>query len=190
MDLKIKKSRYKKVDGKHWIEVRVKEAQQLFDHRDPAPFREKELDERFVEYIYSSVREFSLSTPLKIIIYIEESETENVKHEAIREAFQSHFSYQIELQTGNLKQFWKRAQLFLLIGIFVLMICLGSAQGLTVPAKPSLIGIFRDGLIIFGWVSVWKPIEVLLYDWYPPFDRLRFYKKILVIDTDIQFVKT
>ena len=187
MDSKLKKSRYKSVEGKHWIEVRVKDSQRLFDHRDPAPFREKELDERFVEYIYSSAREFSITTPLKIIIYIEENESESVTSATIREAIQSHFSYQIELQAGNLKQFWKRAQFFLLIGILVLIVCLGSAQSLTVPLKPGLIGIFRDGLIIFGWVSVWKPIEVILFDWYPPFERLRFYKKMRLTEMDIQF---
>ncbi len=180
-------ARYKHVDGKHLIEVRVNDSQRLFDHRDPAPFREKELDDKFVEYIYSSVREFSLSAPLKILIYIEEKESGGITREAILEAIQSHFSYEIELQTGSLKQFWRRARLFLLIGLSVLIVCLATAQRLAVPDKPGLTGIFREGLTIFGWVSVWKPIEIALFDWYPPFERLRFYKKILSTEMEVQF---
>ena len=55
-----KKHRYKHAEGKRWIEVRVKSSQQLFDARDPAPFRERDLDDDFVEYILSSVREFAI----------------------------------------------------------------------------------------------------------------------------------
>lgn len=183
----MKKSRYRNVKGKHWIEVRVKETQQLFDHRDPAPFREKELDERFVQYIYSSLREFSLSNPVKIIIYIQAKEPPGITREAVCEAINSHFSYQIELQTRNLQRFWKRAQVFLIIGVLVLVGCLALAQSLTIPTKPGLIGILRDGLIIFAWVSVWKPIEVILYDWYPPFEDLKYYKKILSTEVDVHF---
>ncbi len=69
------KKRYKTSEGKKWIEVRVKSSQQLFDVRDPAPFRERDLDDDFTEYIFASAREFSISTPLKIVIHIEETET-------------------------------------------------------------------------------------------------------------------
>jgi len=55
-----KKHRYKHAEGKRWIEVRIKSAQQLFDARDPAPFRERDLDDDFVEYILSSVSEFRI----------------------------------------------------------------------------------------------------------------------------------
>lgn len=182
-----KKSRYKKVDGKHWIEVRVRDAQRLFDHRDPAPFRERELDENFVEYIYSSARELSISTPLKIVIYIESVETPDAGREAISEAIHSFPSYQIELQASLLMQFWKRAQIFLVIGILFLVACLAIAQSLVVPPKPGLIGILRDGLTIVGWVSVWNPIEVILFDWYPPLEQLRYYRKLNRSEIDVHF---
>lgn len=182
-----KNSRYRNSQGKHLIEVRVKTTQRLFDHRDPAPFREKDLDENFVEYIYSSIREFSISTPIKIIIYIEDIESSSVTQKAIREAIHSYFAYQIELQSGNIKRYWRRAQLFLLIGLFVLIICIVSAQKIQVPTTPSLIGVLREGLIIFGWVSIWKPIEVILFDWYPQYEHLRYYKKLHSVEIDIHF---
>ena len=45
------RKRYRTSGDKSLIEVRVKNAQQLFDVRDPAPFRERDLDDDFVEYI-------------------------------------------------------------------------------------------------------------------------------------------
>lgn len=185
-----KKHRYKHVEGKRWIEVRIKSSQQLFDARDPAPFRERDLDDDFVEYIVSSVKEFSISTPLKIVIYVEENEIKDLPKDSIREAIRSYFSYKIDLQRGDLKTFIKRAQLFLLIGFLVLSSCIGIAQSLKIPSPPGAIGILREGIVIFGWVSIWKPIELILFDWYPLFEKIRLYKKLLAMEIDIRFATT
>ncbi len=184
-----KKHRYKHAEGKRWIEVRVKSAQQLFDARDPAPFRERDLDDGFVEYVLSSVREFAVSCPLKLVIYIEGEESKDLARDAIREAIHSYFTYKSDLQKSELRTFLKRAQLFLLIGLFVLISCIGLAQSLTLPNPPGALGILREGIVIFGWVSIWKPIELILFDWYPLFERLRFYKKLMTIEIDITFSK-
>lgn len=182
-----KKHRYRHAEGKHWIEVRIKNPFQLFDARDPAPFRERDLDDDFVEYIMASAREFSISSPLKIVIYIEESEKKELPRDSICEAIRSYLAYRIDLQRSDLKSFIKRAQLFLLIGLLVLAMCIGVAQNLPVPNSPGAIGILREGIVIFGWVSIWKPIELILFDWYPLFEKLRFYKKLLQTEIDIRF---
>lgn len=182
-----KKHRYKHAEGKRWIEVRVKSTLQLFDARDPAPFRERDLDDDFVEYIISSIREFSISNPLKIVIYIEENEMKELPRDSIREAIRSYFVYKKELQARDLKSFIRQAQVFLLIGLAVLGICIGIAQSLTAPQPPGIIGILREGIVIFGWVSIWKPIELILFDWYPLYEKLRLYKKLLETEIDIRF---
>lgn len=182
-----RKPRYRHAEGKRWIEVRIKSSQQLFDARDPAPFRERDLDDDFVEYILSSVREFSPSSPIKLVIHVEEKESKDLPKDSIREAIRSYFAYRIELQRGDLKTFMKRAQLFLLIGLLVLASCLGIAQNLAVPSPPGAIGILREGIVIFGWVSIWKPIELMLFDWYPLFEKLRLYKRLLETEIEIRF---
>lgn len=182
-----KKLRYKHSEGKRWIEVRVKNSQQLFDVRDPAPFRERDLDDDFAEYIFASAREFSISTPLKIVIYIQEPESQGLSKESIREAIHSYLAYQIDLRQWDLKTFIKRAQLFLFIGFVILILCLSLAQSLNVPSPPGIIGVLHEGLVIFGWVSIWKPIELILFDWYPLYEKIRFYRKLLSTEIDIRF---
>ncbi|MDI1229171.1 MAG: hypothetical protein PSY14_15940 [bacterium] len=182
-----RKPRYKHSEGKHWIEVRVKSPFQLFDSRDPAPFRDRDLDDDFVEYIMSAAREFSISAPLKVLIHIEAPETKDLPRTAIREAIKVYLAYRIELQRGELKHFLKMAQLFGLAGLLFLGVCVGVAQSLTVPVPPGPIGILREGIIIFGWVSIWKPIELVLFDWYPLFEKLNFYKKLLKTEIEVQF---
>ena len=182
-----KAHRYKHAEGKHWIEVRVKNTLQLFDARDPAPFRERDLDDDFVEYIVTSAKEFPLATPLRLVIYIEEGETKELTKDAIREAIRSFLAYRIDVQRGDLKRFAKRAQWSLLIGVTMLAACLGIAQSIAVPTPPGVMGIVREGIVIFGWVSIWKPIELVLFDWYPQFEQLRFFKKLVETEVDVRF---
>jgi hypothetical protein len=121
------------------------------------------------------------------VIYIEESESKELPKDSIREAIRSYFAYRIDLLRTDLKRFLKRAQIFLAIGLIILAVCLGLAQSLTVPNPPGAIGILREGLVIFGWVSIWKPIELILFDWYPLLETIRFHKNLLGTEIDIRF---
>jgi hypothetical protein len=122
-----------------------------------------------------------------LIIHVEEPEGKELGKDVVRDAIRSYFSYKIDLQRSELKTFLKTAQFFLFIGLGVLACCLGIAQTLTVPQPPGAIGILREGIVIFGWVSVWKPIELVLFDWYPILTKIHFYQKLLETEIDIQF---
>lgn len=185
-----KKQRYKHIGGKRWIEVRIKNTLQLFDAKDPAPFRERDLDDDFIEYISASAKEFSFNTPLKIMIYIEDPESKELSKDSIREAIHSYFAYRIDLQQSELRLFLKRAQMFLLIGLCVLALALTVAQSIEQTDPPGFLGIIREGLVIFGWVSIWKPIELILFDWFPLYEKLRFYRKLAITEIEITFSST
>lgn len=183
----VKKNRYKLADGKHWIEVRIHSPQQLFDARDPAPFRERDLDDDFVEYILASAREVSARGPLKIAIHIEEPEKDPLSRTVIKESIHEFFSYKIELQRSELRAFLRRSQIGLIFGLATLFIFLASAQRIPISPIPNNWNILREGLVIFGWVSVWKPIELILFGWYPLFEILRIYQRLLEAEIDVRF---
>jgi hypothetical protein len=61
----------------------------------------------------------------------------------------------------------RRGHSVLAIGLFFLTSCL-FLSGLVVKlSPPALAEIFHEGLIIVGWVAMWKPLEIYLYDWWP-----------------------
>lgn len=181
--------RYKVVDGKRQIEIRVRSVQQLFDSRDPAPFRERDLDDDFTEYITATADEFSQGTALRIQILVEESApAEGLSVETIASAIHTHFQYQIDLKRIQLSKLFKTARLFLSIGIVLLLACLAFARLVEnhLQWKEGALAI-REGLVIFGWVSLWKPFELILFDWYPLYDRIRLLRKLLKTEVDIRF---
>lgn len=161
----------------HPIDVRVRTTQQLFDARDPSPFRERDLDDNFVEYLLACVEEHPMKTDFKICLHIEDKPTD-LDSEAIKQSIQRYFQYQANLTQGTLRSFLKRAQLFLLIGLATLFICLTIAQALRKYSSDNLLLILSEGVVIFGWVSLWKPVELIMFDWIPILEKSRIYKKI------------
>ena len=57
---------------------------------------------------------------------------------------------------------------------------------LSLPAGP-LRGILREGLTITGWVAMWRPLEVLLYDWWPLIDERRQVCRMLAAPVSIHY---
>jgi hypothetical protein len=36
-----------------------------------------------------------------------------------------------------------------------------------------------DSLVILGWVVLWRPAELLLYDWWPVRRRMQLYRRLI-----------
>ena len=36
----------------------------------------------------------------------------------------------------------------------------------------------REGLIIAGWVAMWRPMEIFLYEWWPLLRTGQLYEKL------------
>lgn len=179
--------RYKRENENIIIEVGVKNSRQLFNERDPAPFRERDLDQQFVTYIVSAVEEFPLRTKMKIrILTADETDLKLENSLIIREAIRTYFQYESKLAKSNLRKRHRTARYFFLIGIFTLFVCLSLAQFISsIKFAPALAEIVSVGFVIIGWVAMWHPIEVLLYDWWPIRERRLYFDKIAALDMEV-----
>ncbi|MCF6148314.1 MAG: hypothetical protein E3K37_06615 [Candidatus Kuenenia sp.] len=180
-------SRYKRENNSFLIELKLKDARQLFNTFDPAPFMEKDIDDDAEEYIVDSVREFSLDTPLKLVIYLPESS----KEEAIRfltEAIHNYFSYRFDTSSKELRFVLKRGRISLLIGFLFLFFCISTGEIINRFGNGMLIQIIKEGLLISGWVAMWRPIQIFLYDWWPIRYMGKLYEKISKMPIEMKFI--
>lgn len=179
--------RYKLNNGKIVVEIVVKNSRQLFNERDPAPFRERDLDEKFSAYLVSVVQEFSIQTKMQIrILMTDKDEGLSDKVLIIREAIRSYFQYESKLARFKLKKQLRAARFFSLIGFGTLVLCLSAAQFINSNVADSSIGkVVSVGFVIIGWVAMWHPIESLLYDWWPIREQRRYFDKISTLDVDV-----
>jgi hypothetical protein len=45
--------------------------------------------------------------------------------------------------------------------------------------------LLRESLLIGGWVAMWKPLEIFLYDWWPIVGERRLYDRLGKIKVQI-----
>jgi len=182
-----KTDRYKHEKEYIIVEVGVKNSRQLFNERDPAPFRERDLDPQFVIYLVSAVEEFSLRTKMKIRILT--SDADDCKPEkklAIQEAIRTYFKYESELANSKLRKRHKTARYFSLIGLATLVLCLSIAQYMaSLKFAPVMGNIVSVSFVIIGWVVMWHPIEALLYDWWPIREQRQYFDKIATMEVEV-----
>lgn len=170
-------SRYKRENNSYLIEIKLKDIRQLFNTFDPAPFIEKDIDDDAEEYIVASVREFPHDTPLKLVIYLPESSREEAMR-FIPDAIRNYFNYRFNTSNKELRFTLKRGRISLLIGILFLFSCISTGEVINRFGDGMLVQIIKEGLLISGWVAMWRPIQIFLFDWWPIRYMGKLYDKI------------
>ena len=117
--------RYRVEGGRTFIDIRVAHSSQLFDGRDPAPFRERDLDDDAVAYLVAAADEIPRAQSLAIAVAISSEPEPAIPPESIVAAVRSHFVYQLEQTERRLRDHIRRGQISLAVGLTVLVVFLG-----------------------------------------------------------------
>lgn len=180
-------TRYRIEDGRSCIDLNVRESRQLFDGRDPAPFRERDLDEDVVEYVLGAALEIPRKQPLAIVVTIADEPEPRLGEDVIAEAVRAYFDHTRNQIGHRLADHVRRGRMFLGLGLTMLVVFLTLAEFTASLPGGSLRDILREGLVITGWVAMWRPLDVLLYDWWPLVDERRQVTRILEAPVSIRY---
>jgi hypothetical protein len=157
------------------IEIRLRELRQLFNTLDPAPFHEKDLDPAAEEYLVGAVREIG-PHPSRVLLHLPPGTTDHQACEVVA-AIRLYFINRSRHAREQLRQLFVRGGISLLIGLAFLATCL-AARELLVASLTPLDAILSEGLLILGWVAMWKPVEIFLYDWWPELAQRRLFERV------------
>ncbi len=148
------------------IAVRLRELSQLFNLMDPSPFVERDLDAGAEEFIVGWARELPPHRELELVIHLATPPSPE-RAAGTEEAVRHYFANRAEVKQRELRLMLRRGRASLLIGLLFLAGCFGLSE----LGDRTLPGGWRDftslGLQIVGWVAMWRPLEIYLYDWWP-----------------------
>ncbi len=161
----------------HRIELRLNELSQLFNSMDPTPFHHKDLDRDAEEFIESWALEYPRARRFHITVHLARMPAEDPTA-LVAEAIRNYFTYKSELSGRQVKVLLLEGRISLAIGIAFLSTCLLAADLLTPYASGTFLKIARESLTIGGWVAMWKPMQVFLYEWWPLARRRRVYRHL------------
>jgi hypothetical protein len=170
--------RYRREGDAYLVEVHLRELRALFNSLDPAPFLDKDLDDEAEQYIVGAVEEFPLGTPLKLVFHVPGTAPGDPDQPLLADAIHGYFDYRAANAGRRLDLLLRQGRLSLLIGVGFLFACLGARGVVAGTLTGTLRDILAEGLLISGWVAMWRPLQIYLYDWWPLVRHLRILRKI------------
>lgn len=159
------------------IELRLKELPQLFNLLDPSPFLERDLDEKAEEFIVEWARESPAGHEFELVIHLagEPSADEAV---GVEDAVRNYFRNRLGTCRSRLRRLFRQGRLSLLIGLLFLAFCLTLSGLIGQLSDSPWLGTPKLVLDIAGWVALWRPLEIFLFDWWPLRDDIRMHERL------------
>jgi hypothetical protein len=170
------------------IEVRVAELRQLFNAIDPSPFRERDLDPRAEEFIVDWSKDLPRDAPLALLVHLERGPGRADEAVVLRESIHEFFAQRAAGSRRSLRELFRRGRISLAIGLAFLASSIVVGDGLASYFQESRwAAILRESLLIGGWVAMWRPLEVFLYDWWPLREEARLFDRLSAMPVKIVY---
>jgi hypothetical protein len=168
----------KKAFPHHKIRLRLREISQLFNSMDPSPFQEKDLDQDAEEFIVSWAQEFPRKEPIELIIQLDRVPEWPDARKTTTDAIHHYFAYRARLNWMEFKRLMKTGRTSLIIGLLFLGACLFGVELLAPRESGTVLAFLRESLMIAGWVAMWRPMEIYLYEWWPLRRKGQIFEKM------------
>ena len=171
------------------IEVHVGELKQLFNSIDPSPFRNRDLDRDAEEFIVDWAKDLPRDVPLALVVDLDREAGLPDEAAVLRDAIHEFFRQRAEAYRRRLRELLRRGRTSLLIGLTVLATAIALGDFLATLMKTSRFGeILRESLTIGGWVSMWRPLEIFLYDWWPIRSEAQLSDRLAAMPVRIRYL--
>ena len=145
---------------------------------DHSPLPERDLDPKAEEFIVSSAREARGDGAFALQVYIDQHGT-SADPAAVPRAVHEFFAQRSVSARRRLSQLFRVGRTSLVIGVAFLTVAVTLAGIVERALGGGDVGtLIRESIVIGGWVAMWRPLEIFLYDWWPIraerklFDRL------------------
>jgi hypothetical protein len=103
--------------------------------------------------------------------------------------FTEFFNQRAQAYGRRLRELFRVGRTSLVIGLVALAGAIALGDFLAALMKGSRIGeIVRESLTIGGWVSMWRPLEIFLYDWWPIRSEARLSERLAAMPVRIRYM--
>ncbi|MBS0337742.1 MAG: hypothetical protein JSS40_13160 [Proteobacteria bacterium] len=177
---------YRREGGVTLIEIQLAKVEQLFNSLDPSPFHQQDLDKDAEEYIVDSVLDLAPDAPVRLVIHLPPGALAEPRVKTMQDSIRHFFSYGHASTLRKRRLHMREGRLALALGLAFLFSCIMLRQVFFKDPGTLLGEAFSEGLLILGWVAIWRPMEMLLYDWWPITRRANTYRRLSAIEVEVR----
>ncbi|MBN8614566.1 MAG: hypothetical protein J0L92_28455 [Deltaproteobacteria bacterium] len=178
-----RRSRYRTEDGRVCIDLHVERAAQIFAPHASTPFFQRGLHEEIVTYVVECASDIGRAD-LRLVVIDAGSSLDAA---GIEHAFRERFEHELRSAHRKLRAALRAARRALVLGT-ALMLCLRVASELAAAALSSSQGLrlVEEGLVIVSWIALWRPIEFVLFDLWPVYERRGVLRRLRDCDVSVR----
>jgi hypothetical protein len=169
------------------ITLKLDNIKDLFQKPEFDPFIDRDNFTSGIDRIVSTLKPKSLNGKVRTTILLPADRISDDIEQLTSQALQRYCSAKIDRITNDLASLRGQGIRALQRGLIFLAVCLllsSLFDGLV--ALPGLLRQFlSEGFLIAGWVSLWHPIELLLYDWGPYWRKKKIYERIEAMELKV-----
>lgn len=177
---------YRVENGVTLIEIYLEQLGQLFNSLDPAPFHRRDLDADAEEFVVGAISELPVETPVRLVVHLPPQQAAGADAGELTNSVRNYFAYRGAAAARELRLELRRGRDTLAIGLVFLAACIGARQFVYSLGSSGFYQLLAEGLLISGWVAMWRPIQIFLYDWWPLRRRTRIFEKLAAIEVTLR----
>jgi hypothetical protein len=146
---------------------------------DSSPLSEEVITPEAESYIIRKAKQLGAKEPLRLAIKLPAPIANAANKSGLAEAITSHFRNAASREAVDIRELFRNGCKALVMGLLVLSTCLFLAWIYTdrLSERP-IARLLQESFVILGWVSMWRPIEIFLYEWLPLVRRRNLFLRL------------
>lgn len=171
----------------HEMRLYLGELRQLFDSMDPSPFHERSLDSAAAEHIIDAAREAPAKAALGLRVQLGREPGDPAAHTTLCSAVREFFDRRGASKRLEFRRLMRTGRRALVVGLIFLAGAIALAQWFeTWISDEGHARLVSESLVIGGWVALWRPMEIFLYDWWPLLADARLFDRLAAMPVSLE----
>jgi hypothetical protein len=166
------------------IELRTADVGRLFRAADASPLPERDLDAQVEALVVARAAGAPHGVPLVLLLRVD-AEAGGEAARDTRDGVHDFFRRRAA-DARRVRALLHRGRRSLLVGLVFLAACVGAGELLSAVLAGRVGGVLREGLLIGGCVAMWRPLGILLYDWWPLLGEARRFDRLAAMPVRIE----
>jgi hypothetical protein len=143
---------FDKASNSYFIDVSLDNYDDIYDDWDPSPFKKRDIEEEFNDFIVDSSEDIPLKYKISIILHLPQSRRDENKEIALKSAYQNYYGYALERLKKSMSDLYRKIAVYLLLSLLFLTV----GYFFFKEDQSVILKVLHEGIFIGGWVFLWE----------------------------------
>jgi hypothetical protein len=143
---------FDKESESYFIDVSLDNYEDVYDAWDPSPFKKRDIQNEFSDFIFSSSEDIPLKYKTTIVLHLPQSKKNENKEAALKSAYQNYYGYALERLKKSLSTLYHKITVYFFLSLLFLTV----GYFFFKEKQSFFLDVLHEGIFIGGWVFLWE----------------------------------